>query len=436
MSQQPLNLRTSAQIVRRYKALIGVSAAVGLIGGVGYASLNPPMLTSQALVVVPTSAAALQTQVVVAQSTPVLTAALPSVSPAMSASQLHGMVQVSSLAANILQITVGGASPAQAEANANAVANSYVAYVDSPGSPVGRLSGRVLAPAETATGTSSLVHEITFAVVGLLAGLLAGFIIALARGRNSRGNRLRLRDEIANSIGIPVLASLPASHPSSPADWGKLLSTYEPGPVYAWRMRKALQQLALAGVQITGGREDDRGSSVAIVSLANDPGALALGPQLAVFASSLGIPTALIVGPHQEPNVTATLQTACAELKQPLPGRPHLQTVVTDELDAGAYPGTLLAVVIGVADPDKPEVAPMMRTTATVISVTAGAATADQLARVAVSMAADDRDVAGILVANPDPVDHTTGRIPQLVRLMPQQVMPTRVTGRVTEAKR
>ena len=436
MSQQSMNLRGSAQIVRRYKTLVGVAVAVGLIGGAGYGSLNPPRLASEAFVVLPISALAMPTEVVIAQSTPVLTGALPNVSPAMSVEALRSMVQVSSQTANIVQISVGGATGAQAVGNANAVANSYVHYVSTPGSPVGRLSARVLSPAQTATGTSPLVHRITFAIVGMLAGLVVGYIIALARARKSRGSRLRLRDEIANSIGLPVLASLPVGRPSSPVDWGKLLSTYEPGPVYAWRLRKALQQLALAGVHMTGGRDDGRGSSVAVVSLASDPGALALGPQLAVFASSLGIPTALIVGPHQEPNLTAALQTACAELKQQQPGHPQLQTVVADKLDAGAYPGALLAVVVGVADPDKPEVAAMMRTTATVIGVTAGGVTADQLARVAVSIAADDRDVAGILVANPDPVDQTTGRMPQLVRMTPQQVIPTRVTGKVTEAKR
>lgn len=435
MSQQSMNLRGSAQIIRRYKTLIGVAVTVGLIGGAGYGSLNPPRLTSEALVVLPVSALAMPTEVVIAQSTPVLTGALPNVSPAMSVEALRSMVQASSQTSNIVQISVAGASEAQAVGNANAVANSYVHYVSSPGSPVGRLSARILSPAQSATGTSPLVHRITFAIVGMLAGLVVGYIIALARARKSRGSRLRLRDEIANSIGLPVLASLPVSRPSSPVDWGKLLSTYEPGPVYAWRLRKALQQLALAGVHMTGGWDEGRGSSVAVVSLANDPGALALGPQLAVFASSLGIPTALVVGPHQEPNLTAALQTACAELKQQ-PGHPQLQTVVADKLDAGAYPGALLAVVVGVADPDKPEVAAMMRTTATVIGVTAGGVTADQLARVAVSIAADDRDITGILVANPDPVDQTTGRIPQLVRMVPQQVVPTRITGKVTEAKR
>ena len=43
-----------------------------------------------------------------------------------------------------------------------------------------------------------------------------------------------------------------------------------------------------------------------------------------------------------------------------------------------------------------------MRTTATVLGVSAGAATAEQLARVAVVAAADGREITGILVADPD----------------------------------
>jgi hypothetical protein len=95
----------------------------------------------------------------------------------------------------------------------------------------------------------------------------------------------------------------------------------------------------------------------------------------------------------------------------------------------------MLTVVVSVVDADSPEVAATARTIATVIGVSANAVSAEQLARVAVSAAAEEREIAGFLVANPDPIDHTTGRIPQLVRL-PQQIMPTRVTGRVTEAKR
>ena len=57
-----------------------------------------------------------------------------------------------------------------------------------------------------------------------------------------------------------------------------------------------------------------------------------------------------------------------------------------------------------------------MSAAVTVLAVSAGAATAEQLARVAASAADNGRDIAGILVANPDPSDQTTGRLPQLAR--------------------
>ena len=85
--------------------------------------------------------------------------------------------------------------------------------------------------------------------------------------------------------------------------------------MHAWRLRKALQQL---GRQTTSYSERVTAAvrSLAVLSLSSDPGALALGPQLAVFAASLGIPTALVIGPQQDANVTATLRAACAA---PLP---------------------------------------------------------------------------------------------------------------------
>ena len=56
MSQQALDLRRSAQIVRRHKILVGIVVALGLLIGGAYAMLNPPMLTSTALIVLPQSA--------------------------------------------------------------------------------------------------------------------------------------------------------------------------------------------------------------------------------------------------------------------------------------------------------------------------------------------------------------------------------------------
>jgi hypothetical protein len=73
-----------------------------------------------------------------------------------------------------------------------------------------------------------------------------------------------------------------------------------------------------------------------------------------------------------------------------------------------------LTVVVAVVDGQNPEVALTMRATATVLGVSAGAVTARQLARVAASAAADGRDIVGVVVADPDPHDRTTGRVPQL----------------------
>ena len=53
MSQQEPNLRTFVQIVRRHRKLVGIVAVLGLLLGVALAVLSPPMLTSNALVVLP-----------------------------------------------------------------------------------------------------------------------------------------------------------------------------------------------------------------------------------------------------------------------------------------------------------------------------------------------------------------------------------------------
>ena len=77
MSGQALDLKRSAQIMRRYKILIGVAAVVGLLAGAAYGFLNPPMLSSSALIVLPVSTRGISTEVVIAHSDPVLSAALP-----------------------------------------------------------------------------------------------------------------------------------------------------------------------------------------------------------------------------------------------------------------------------------------------------------------------------------------------------------------------
>jgi hypothetical protein len=79
-----------------------------------------------------------------------------------------------------------------------------------------------------------------------------------------------------------------------------------------------------------------------------------------------------------------------------------------------------------------PNVGDTISTDTMVLGVSAGAATAEQLARVAASTA-DGRYLAGILVADPDPADPTTGRLPQLGR---RTQMPTRITGTAMVTRR
>ena len=103
----------------------------------------------------------------------------------------------------------------------------------------------MLQPATSATGTGPIKALVITGLIGALAGALIGIIVSLAIGRKDR--RLRERDDIANSIGIPVLASIPVGHPSDAAGWTRLLDNYKPAAVHAWRLRAALQQLGLVG---------------------------------------------------------------------------------------------------------------------------------------------------------------------------------------------
>ncbi len=447
MSQQALDLRRSVQIVRRHKILVGMALALGLVAGGAYAELHPPTLTSTALVLLPQNSAAAasgaqatgigepdpfsDTQVVIAESTPVLSGALSNARPAMSISELRQEVQIGSLTPYILTVSARAKIAANAEATANALAQSYIRFVSSASTPGGQVSAQLLQPATSAKGPSPLKSIAIYALLGAIAGALVGIIIALSISRSDR--RLRERDEIANSIGAPVLASFPVVHPSDAGGWTKLLEDYKPGALHELQLRRALQQLEMAAIGVGAGNPDDRWSFT-VLSLSSDPRALALGPQLATFAASQGIPTALVVGPQQDARVMATLRTACATPAASSKRPGHLQVIVSDE-GAEVRQNATLAVVVMVVDARNPQLPNTMRTTATLLGVSAGVATADQLARAAVSAATSGREIIGILVADPDSNDETTGRLPQLGQ-SGRRRMPTRTTGIATEIRR
>jgi capsular polysaccharide biosynthesis protein len=446
MNQQPLDLRMSLRIARRYRVLIGSLMALGLLVGVGYAVLNPPKATAEALVVIPqlTSSAGpavsnsgtvitsgTETQVLIAGSDPVLQRALPDIAPAVSLQNLRTDVQVANPAGAIIAIYGHSISGTQAVAIANAVAKNYVAYVDSGSSPSGRMDARLLQPAADPTGESFIQGLLPGALIGIIAGALIGFIAALARSRGQR--RLRERDAIANAVGVPVVAAIPVGRPSDAAAWTKLLDEYEPSVVHAWPLRKMLHQIGIAGLRPD--QAERSAVSVAVLTLSSDKRALALGPQLATFAASQGIRTVLAVGRQQDPAAVGALYTACASpsdaARQP---RHPLRTLALDDERGAALAGAEFVVLVVVVDGHDPQILATMRTDLTLLGVSAGATTAEDLARVATVADTDGRGILGVLVADPDVADRTTGRIPQLFRA--GRTVPTRITGIPTESRR
>jgi capsular polysaccharide biosynthesis protein len=388
--------------------------------------------SSNALIVLPVSSHEIATQVVIAGSQPVLSSAVQSISPHTTVDGLQKHVKIKSLTGNLISVTATGGTAAQAEATANAVSNSFISYLSSGISAVGHVQAKLVAPADSATGSSLPVRLGLLGVFGAILGAIVGAVAALARGRGDR--RLHERDAIADAIGVPVVASVAVGHPSDPGGWTKLMAEYEPGVIHAWSLRRALNQLGLVDLDLRSPRDEAR-PSVAVVSLSADRKALAVGPQLATFGASLGVRTDLVVGTQADENETASLRAACNALSAQPPIRGGQLRVSVDGERSVADDPDALRVLVSVVDRQLPRVDETARAAVTVLAISPGTATAEQLARVAVSAAADGRNIAGIIVADPEPGDRTTGRMPQPGRPTRRR-MPTRVNGTTTETRR
>jgi capsular polysaccharide biosynthesis protein len=432
MTDQPIDFRRFLDIVWQYRLVVGVVALVGCLGGVIYTLQNPPLWSSSAVVEVSTSSTGVTaTQAVIAGTDQsVLNAALQHAAQGVSLSTLRRRVKVSSLAPGVLSIRAEGTTAAQAEHIANAIGDGYISYLASGGSSL-KLRALMVAPATVATGPSWLASLLTSVCIGGVGGVLIGSVGVLVFGRRDR--RLGRRAEIAAAIGVPVLASVWAADPRSVGRWRKLLEDYRPSAGDAWRLRRTLQQLRLADIATAHmGRRSSR--SLTVISSSADRTALSLGPQLAAYAASLGFPTVLVIGPQQDGGTTASLRTACAALAPASWAKSNLRLAVADSGELPQLPEAVLTVVVAVVDVQAPRLESAIRTDAAVLGVSAGASTADELARIAASAGAAGLEISGILVANPDAQDPTTGRLPH-IGLTLQPAMPTRITGTTTEAR-
>ena len=201
MRQEARDLRRFLRIVWRSFDAVGIFAALGLLTGVGLGLHYPPMFSSQALVdvVLPPSEQAaasaqagaasinpaLATQMVIADSTPVLESALRTIHPSMSLETLQNRVQVTSVAStDILSIRAEGKTAAQAEDTANALADSYVAATRN--NQGGQVQTSVLESANSASGSSLFSRLPIVGVLGALLGALAGAIGATVFSRGHR----------------------------------------------------------------------------------------------------------------------------------------------------------------------------------------------------------------------------------------------------------
>ncbi|GAB3819187.1 Wzz/FepE/Etk N-terminal domain-containing protein [Kribbella italica] len=398
MSTQELDVRKSWRAIRRQRRVVAIVAAAGLLAGIGFALLQPPLHTATSMVVLPpppatdaekaAGAQSIETQVFIANSEPVLKSAGQNLSPTLATDVVRDRVEVVAVTQDVLQIDARGTSTQQAIQLANAVAEVYLVFVSTdqklPGDLGKKTGARILEEATTARGGNLAVHWTIFGLLGALLGAVAGSIGVLAKARGDR--RLRLRDEVSDAVGLPVLASVSAYRAENVADWAHLLEHYTPTAVEAWSLRKTLHHL---GLDVKGGAP----VSLTVLSFAGDDKARPLGPQLAAFATSIGLSTAIVVDNHQEP-----------------PGK------------------VALSIHLVVVDRETPQPAGAERTTSTIVALSAGTVTAEELARLAVAAAADGREIDGLIVVDPDPTDRTIGRVSSSSRRTGSR-LPTLLTG-------
>jgi capsular polysaccharide biosynthesis protein len=269
-----------------------------------------------------------------------------------------------------------------------------------------------------------------------VVGLLVGMVVAFGVGRKDR--RLRQRDEIAHAAGAPVLASLTAVRRHKSEDLIGLLDHFEPSVIDKANLRRLIDELGVerrpirgetAGSRNGSSAHHENGSSahhengssvhsegvgVHAIGLAGDDRAVAVAAELPAFAASLGLPVALVVVGSS--SSTQQLAIACAA-RDPLAvdaPRPNLLTYAT--APGKAPGGVALAVTLEVVDPVTLDVADIEPTPGVsgrhetaLLVVSSGYAKREDLEVVALAAEHHGRPLVGVVVADPEPSDRTSG---------------------------
>ena len=190
MSQSAPDLHRFLRSGRRYGILIGIAVLAGLIAGPAAAAFSPATVTSTAMVVQQVSGGCHRSTAAIADSGSLLVGS--KFSPTVSLATSRSDVQVTNLTPSVLLVTATAGTADQAEDEANAVAESYIASADSAADPVdfaadpaSQAAAQLLQPATSATGTAGLTRLLDGAGLGLVSGLLVGVAAALAGRRFS-----------------------------------------------------------------------------------------------------------------------------------------------------------------------------------------------------------------------------------------------------------
>jgi capsular polysaccharide biosynthesis protein len=292
------------------------------------------------------------------------------------------------------------------------------------GKSSGAAGARVIERATFAERPQLLLWYVLAALgMALLAGTVAIVVMVNVTRRDAK---LGARDEIADAVGSEVIASLRSQVPRSVAAWRSLLGTYSPSVAEGWNARLALaglglENLAMGRSETDGGETPTARHTLCVVSLQDDVRGLSMGPQIASYAASIGISTRLV---PEQGDSTAALWAACSSPASDEQVRSHLRVASRRRTKHPAE----LTVIVAVLDRRAPRMPRLERTATVVLAVSARAASSEDLARTAVAAYESGFRISGVLVADPDPFDKTTGRLQPHERTQ-QHPLPSRVSG-------
>jgi capsular polysaccharide biosynthesis protein len=300
-------------------------------------------------------------------------------------------------------------------------------------------SGAGILQAATYAVKPSVLRIPELGLIGLAGGLLVGICAAFAMGRRDR--RLRQRDGIAKAAGAPVLASLTAVRHTKSDDLLELLDDFQPSVSDKANLRTLLDELDVqrhsarsevssqnGAAQVVAGSSNGSSAQnsssahsgamdLSALVLAGDEKAVAAITKLPAFAANLGIPVALVVDGSNAS--TKRLSIACAA-RDPLDfGAPRPNLLTYASAPSKGPEGVSLTVTVEVVDPVTLDVsdwpsAPSVpgRRQGAILVVSSGFAMPEDLQVVALASEHRGQPLAGVVVADPERSDQTSGQQP------------------------